>query len=88
MTDSLTRRPGPTLALALLLAMAPVLCPPAAAQGRDSVRSGDYIAAVVNQELVTAGEVQSARRARADEAAAAGCGCRPRASCAARCSTR
>ena len=45
-------------ALALLLAMAPILCLPAAAQGRGSVRSGDYIAAVVNQELVTAGEVQ------------------------------
>jgi len=58
MTDSLTRRPGPTLALALLLAATPVLCPPAVAQGRDSVRSGDYIAAIVNQELVTAGEVQ------------------------------
>jgi peptidyl-prolyl cis-trans isomerase SurA len=69
MTDSLTRRPGPTLALALLLAMAPVLCPPAAAQGRDSVRGGDYIAAVVNQELVTAGEVQRrVERARVEAA--------------------
>jgi peptidyl-prolyl cis-trans isomerase SurA len=30
----------------------------AAAQGRGDVRSGDYIVAVVNQELVTAGELQ------------------------------
>ena len=30
----------------------------AAAQGRAGPRSGDYIAAIVNQELVTAGEVQ------------------------------
>ena len=56
MTDSPIRWQG--TALALLLAMAPILCLPAAAQGRGSVRSGDYIAAVVNQELVTAGEVQ------------------------------
>ena len=67
MTDFLTRRPGPTLALALLLAALHLLCPPAAAQGRDGVRSGDYIAAVVNQELVTAGEVQRrVERARAE----------------------
>jgi len=56
MTDSPTRWPGPVLAL--LLATAFALCLPAAAQGRGGVRSGDYIAAVVNQELVTAGEVQ------------------------------
>jgi peptidyl-prolyl cis-trans isomerase SurA len=65
MTDFLTRRPG--LALALLLAAAPMLCPPAAAQDRDGVRGGDYIAAVVNSELVTAGEVQRrVERARAE----------------------
>ncbi|MBE0550313.1 MAG: peptidylprolyl isomerase [Rubrivivax sp.] len=56
MTDSPTRWPGQ--ALALLLAMAPALCLPAAAQDHGGVRSGDYIAAIVNQELVTAGEVQ------------------------------
>ncbi len=56
MTESFPRRHG--RALALLLAMAPALCLPAAAQGRDGLREGDYIAAVVNQELVTAGEVQ------------------------------
>lgn len=56
MTDSPIRWQGP--ALALLLAMAPALSLPAAAQDRGGVRSGDYIAAVVNQELVTAGEVQ------------------------------
>jgi peptidyl-prolyl cis-trans isomerase SurA len=56
MTELPFRWPG--RALALLLALVPALCLPAAAQGRGSVRSGDYIAAVVNQELVTAGEVQ------------------------------
>jgi peptidyl-prolyl cis-trans isomerase SurA len=56
MTEPFPRRHG--RALALLLALAPALCLPAAAQGRDGLRDGDYIAAVVNQELVTAGEVQ------------------------------
>ena len=45
-------------ALALLLALSSALGLPAAAQGRSDVLAGDYIAAVVNQELVTAGEVQ------------------------------
>ena len=41
----------------------------AAAQGRAGPRSGDYIAAIVNQELVTAGEVQRrVERALADVA--------------------
>ena len=56
MTDSPIRWQRPLLAW--LLAMAPAMCLPAAAQDRGGVRSGDYIAAVVNQELVTAGEVQ------------------------------
>jgi peptidyl-prolyl cis-trans isomerase SurA len=41
------------LALALLCAALP-----AAAQGRNDPRPGDYIAVIVNQELVTAGEVE------------------------------
>ena len=50
---------------------------------------GDYIVAVVNQELVTAGEVQQrlAQRARPGARAAAPA-CRPRPSCASRCSRR
>ncbi|WP_236580517.1 peptidylprolyl isomerase [Rubrivivax sp. A210] len=45
------------LALALAVMIAAAAGPAAAAPERD-VRNGDYIAAVVNQELVTAGEVQ------------------------------
>ena len=56
MTDSPIRWQRPLLAW--LLAMAPAMCLPAPPQARGGVRSGDYIAAVVNQELVTAGEVQ------------------------------
>lgn len=41
-----------------VLAVAAFLHLPAAAQDRAEARGGDYIAAVVNQELVTAGEVQ------------------------------
>jgi len=42
----------------LLLAAASGFGVPAAAQDRDGLRPGDHIAVVVNQELVTAGEVQ------------------------------
>lgn len=56
MTETLHRRPlASALALALALTMA--LAAPAQAQRRDTVRNGDYIVAVINQELVTAGEV-------------------------------
>jgi peptidyl-prolyl cis-trans isomerase SurA len=41
-----------------MLSMAAMLHAPAAAQQGLDARGGDYIAAVVNQELVTAGEVQ------------------------------
>ena len=58
MTVTPSRRRGPAPALALSLALASALVPLAAAQVRDGVRGGDYIAVVVNQELVTAGEVQ------------------------------
>ncbi len=44
------------LATGLALLLAVWACSPAQAQGR-TPRNGDYIAAVVNQELVTAGEV-------------------------------
>jgi peptidyl-prolyl cis-trans isomerase SurA len=52
----------PRLALAALwlavLGCSLTSTPIAAAQGRDGARSGDYIAVIVNQELVTAGEVE------------------------------
>lgn len=54
------------LALALLLGVSP---PSVQAQTRGETLTGDYIVAVVNQELVTAAEVQL-RLARAREAAA------------------
>jgi len=44
-----------SLALALALGLMALAC---AAQGRADVRTGDYIVAVVNQELVTAAELQ------------------------------
>lgn len=55
MTDFLPRRRRRAAAAALL---ATSLSAPLAAQPRDAVRAGDYIVAVVNQELVTAGEVE------------------------------
>ncbi len=58
-----------TAALALLLAG--LALGPAQAQGRNS-RNGDYIAAVVNQELVTAGEVARRIESARAEAARAG----------------
>ncbi len=45
-------------ALAAVLAGCLSATGPAAAQGRAAVRNGDYIVAVINQELVTAGEVE------------------------------
>ena len=57
MSDFLPRRGA--LALATLLAATTLAAlPPAAAQRRQAVVDGDYIVAVVNQELVTAGEVE------------------------------
>jgi peptidyl-prolyl cis-trans isomerase SurA len=47
------RRPAAALAALALLAATASVC----AQGRTAVRNGDWIAAVVNTELVTAGEV-------------------------------
>lgn len=56
MTESLLRRRWLALAAALGGLLATSLH--ATAQGRLTVRNGDYITAVVNQELVTAGEVE------------------------------
>lgn len=63
----------PPLAARTLLASAVLACllgaAGAAAQGRDALRNGDYIAVVVNQELVTAGEVdRRIERAQAEAA--------------------
>ena len=56
MTESRSRWP---LYAAPVLAAALVAGPLAAAQGRGAAsRNGDYIAVIVNQELVTAGEVE------------------------------
>ncbi len=63
MTDLL--RLSRQAALVLLLAG---LAPAALSQGRTVVRNGDYIHAVVNQELVTVGEIEQ-RMARARELA-------------------
>jgi peptidyl-prolyl cis-trans isomerase SurA len=65
MTDSKTL--CSRLAIALLLALA---AGTTAAQAR--VRNGDYIVAIVNQELVTAGEVDRRLQRAAEEAARAG----------------
>ncbi|MBL8313619.1 MAG: peptidylprolyl isomerase [Rubrivivax sp.] len=73
MTDFVPRRPlaAPKFTLrpaakAAVLAALCVMAVAAGAQGR-AVRNGDYIAAVVNQELVTAGEVERRiERAQAD----------------------
>ena len=73
MNDSLSLRPRFLAAplavpLAVLLAMLLGSLQPVAAQGR-SARNGDYIAAIVNQELVTAGEVERrVERAKAEAA--------------------
>jgi peptidyl-prolyl cis-trans isomerase SurA len=53
MTESFPRRCAAALAALLVLSLAA----PAQAQRRTPVRNGDYIVAVINQELVTAGEV-------------------------------
>lgn len=74
MNDTLSLRPQPLPAAvpaSVLLLILGLLCAclqPAAAQGRNA-RNGDYIAAIVNQELVTAGEVQRRlERAKAEAA--------------------
>lgn len=72
MTVTPSRRRGPAPALALWLALASALALPATAQVRDGVRGGDYIAVVVNQELVTAGEVQRRVERARQEAARSG----------------
>lgn len=54
MTEPLTRWRVPAAAAALALSLAL----PAPAQVRPAVRNGDYIVAVINQEAVTAGEVE------------------------------
>ncbi len=56
MTEPFLRRPLAACYLAVLAALTTVALP-AWAQGRAPVREGDHIAAVVNQESVTAGEV-------------------------------
>ena len=59
MTDSLSRLP-PACRTALATAVLGFILgiPDAGAQGRNAPRNGDYIAVIVNQELVTAGEVE------------------------------
>ena len=61
------------MAAAALLAL--ILATPAQAQLRQAVRNGDYIVAVINQELVTAGEVDR-RIERAQQEAAQRAGLR------------
>ncbi len=60
MTDLLLRGPSRAWAATLLAsaALAALAALPAAAQAPARVRTGDYIAVIVNQELVTAGEVE------------------------------
>jgi peptidyl-prolyl cis-trans isomerase SurA len=59
MSESSPHWPQTSLRGSLFAALAAAaLLPLAAAQGRSGVRSGDYIAVIVNQELVTAGEVE------------------------------
>ncbi len=58
MTDSFTRLPSAArTALTTAVLAFIVAAPDAYAQGRNAPRNGDYIAVIVNQELVTAGEV-------------------------------
>jgi peptidyl-prolyl cis-trans isomerase SurA len=65
--------------LALCLAL------PAPAQVRQAVRNGDYIVAVINQELVTAGEVdRRIDQAQAQAAQRPGLKLPPRPNCASR----
>lgn len=58
MTDSLPRRRSAAARATLTALLAGGLCLPLAAQTRPTARNGDYIVAVVNQELVTAGELE------------------------------
>jgi peptidyl-prolyl cis-trans isomerase SurA len=67
-TASMTPRRSQALAVTLLLA-ASLLCGPLGALAQAARRSGDYIVAVVNQELVTNSEVQQ-RLLRAEQEAA------------------
>jgi peptidyl-prolyl cis-trans isomerase SurA len=67
-TASMTPRRSQALAVTLLLA-ASLLCGPLDALAQAARRSGDYIVAVVNQELVTNSEVQQ-RLLRAEQEAA------------------
>jgi peptidyl-prolyl cis-trans isomerase SurA len=85
MTERIDRR-GPLLALLLLAWLLAQLPAPAQAQGRPTateraaqraadrttVRTGDYIVAIVNQELVTAVEVQLRVRRLLEEASRSG----------------
>jgi peptidyl-prolyl cis-trans isomerase SurA len=65
-SPSAPRRPSAVLAAWLLL-LGPAVAAWAAEPPARAVRNGDYIAAVVNQELVTAGEVERrVERARAE----------------------
>lgn len=68
MTDFLTRLPNVTRTVLASAVLALALGVPGAwAQSRNALRSGDYIAVIVNQELVTAGEVERRiERAQAD----------------------
>ncbi len=59
MTDSLSRLPiFPRTALATTMLALALGMPDAGAQGRTAPRNGDYIAVIVNQEAVTAGELE------------------------------
>ncbi|MDP2004697.1 MAG: peptidylprolyl isomerase [Rubrivivax sp.] len=70
MTDSFIRPPSVARSLLAAAVLALTLGgPDAGAQGRIAPRNGDYIAVVVNQELVTAGEVERrVERAQAEAA--------------------
>ena len=60
MTDSLSRLPTAATRTALAAAVLAFFLgvPDAGAQGRNAPRNGDYIAVIVNQEAVTAGELE------------------------------
>ena len=81
----------PALALraAVALAAAALLARGGRAPAPAALRAGDYIVAVVNQELVTDSEVQQRMaRVREERGAQRQPRCRPQPSCASRCSTR
>lgn len=64
-----SKTPRRRQALAMVLLAASLLCPPLDALAQAARRSGDYIVAVVNQEVVTNSEVQQ-RLQRAEQEAA------------------